>query len=557
MANTNHAWWHGAVIYEIYIRSFFDSNGDGIGDLKGITQKLDYLASLPIDAIWITPFFKSPMRDFGYDISDYTEVDPIFGTVDDFRELIEEAHLRDLRVIIDQVWSHTSDQHEWFLESQTDRYHPKHDWYVWADGDDTREDKLPNNWLSIFGGTAWKWNETCQQYYLHNFLESQPDLNWHNSEVLREIMNVAEFWLETGVDGFRLDACNYYLHDPSLLDNPRRTKGMPIQDGVSPLNPYSQFINLHNMNQVRNIKSLRRIRSTIDKFPGTIALGEIVVGDDTMRQTVEYIRGENRLHTAYNSSLLVDEPLTPKLVASTQEELSLHLEEDEEEMICLTMSNHDFPRATTRWAPSDPSLSPAFDRMLVTLLPTLRGMICFYHGEELGLTETDIPKDEMQDPFGIHFHEYFAGRDGCRTPIPWDSTKKNFGFTDAEKPWLRMDPNFKGLGVQDQEDDPDSLLNYFRRFLKWRNRQPALKYGDFDQIEVGTQILSFIRKVAGQRLLCVFNFAEQSNFYLVSCRYGHPLMSNGITSFRVTNLGNGDRTIEMEPFGFAIFEREF
>ncbi|NJN24175.1 MAG: alpha-glucosidase, partial [Acaryochloridaceae cyanobacterium RL_2_7] len=356
----------------------------------------------------------------------------------------------------------------------------------------------------------------------------------------------------------RLDACNYYMHDPSLIDNPRRTKGMPIQDGVAALNPYSQYINLHNMNEVKNIKSLRRIRNTLNKFPDTIALGEIVAADDTMRQTVEYIRGENRLHTAYNSSLLVEEPLTPKLVSAAQEDLSLHLEEDEEEMICLTMSTHDFPRARTRWAPKDTSLIPAFERMLVTLLPTLRGIICFYHGEELGLTETDIPDDEMQDPFGIHFHKYFAGRDGLFVPLsPWDSTLKNLGFTEADKPWLRMDPTFKGISIQEQEDNPESLLHYFRKFLKWRNRQPALKYGDFDPIEVGSHILSFIRKFPGQRVLCVFNLSEETNFYLVSCRYGHPLMSNGITSFRVTNLGNGDRTIEMEPFGFAIFEREF
>ncbi|MGK7927618.1 MAG: alpha-glucosidase [Spirulina sp.] len=549
------AWWHGCVIYEIYIRSFHDSNGDGVGDLQGILEKLDYLASLPIDAIWITPFFKSPMKDFGYDIANYYAVDPLFGTIEDFDAVIEKAHALNLKVIIDQVWSHTSDAYSWFVESQSSRDNPKADWYVWADA---KEDgSPPNNWLSIFGGTAWKWNDSRQQYYLHNFLECQPDLNWHNLDVVREMMKIAEFWLDKGVDGFRLDVCNYYLHDLSLLDNPSRTEGMPIQDGISPLNPYSNFINLHNINQVKNIKSLRRIRRVLNKYPGTIALGEIAAAEDPMRQTVEYIRGEKRLHTAYNSSLLVNEKLTPQLVASAQEDLSLHLEDDEEEMICLTMSTHDFPRARSRWQPSDPKMIPAFEKWLITLLACLRGIICFYQGEELGLMETEIPEEEMQDPFGINFHPYFTGRDGCRTPMPWESDRANWGFTNAERPWIRIDEKFNALAVSAQEENPDSLLHYFRKFVRWRNRQPAMKYGNFDPIEVGRDVLSFIRKVPDQRLLCVFNFAERKNAYLVSCRYGHPIFSSGVTSFEVTNLGNGDRTIEMEPFGFAIFEREF
>ncbi len=553
-SKSSHEWWHGAIIYEIYVRSFCDSNGDGVGDLRGIINKLDYLSSLPIDAIWITPFFASPMKDFGYDISDYYAVDPLFGTVEDFEELIEKAHARDLKVIIDQVWSHTSDIHPWFAESQSSRDNSKADWYVWADA---KDGDVPNNWLSIFGGSAWAWSETRQQYYLHNFLDCQPDLNWHNADVVRVLMRVAEFWLDRGVDGFRLDACNYYIHDLSLLDNPSRTVGMPIQDGVSSLNPYSKYLNLHNMNVVKNVQSLRRIRKVLNKYPGSIAMGEIVAADDPMGQTVQYIRGTKRLHTAYNSALLVNERLTPRLVAASQEDLSLHLEDDEEEMICLTMSTHDFPRARSRWAPKDPAMIPAFERLLLTLMSTLRGLICFYQGEELGLTETDIPEAEMQDPFGIHFADYFSGRDGCRTPMPWQKEAENLGFTTAEKPWIRLDSSFAPLAIDRQEEDPTSLLNYFRSFVKWRNRQPALKYGDFDPIEVGDSILSFIRKIPDQRLLCVFNLSEETTNYLVSCRYGHPLRQNGITNFAVTNLGNGDRTIELEPFGFAIFEREF
>ncbi len=550
---SKYPWWYGCVIYEIYIRSFYDSDGDGVGDLRGIIEKLDYLASLPIDAIWITPFFQSPMKDYGYDISDYYAVDPLFGTLEDFEELIEKAHACNLKIIVDQVWSHTSDAHPWFVESRSNRYNPKADWYVWAD---PNNGDVPNNWLSIFGGTAWTWCESRQQYYLHNFIESQPDLNWHNPDVVREIMKVAEFWLEKGVDGLRLDACNYFMHDPSLLDNPTRTKGMPVQDGVSPLNPYTNFINLHNMSQVTNIKSLRRIRKTLNKYPETFTLGEIVIADDSMRQTVEYIRGANRLHTAYNSSLIVDEKLTPKLVASMIENLSLYLEADEEEMICVTMSNHDFPRARSRWRPNDACLVRAFDKMLISLLPVLRGLICIYQGEELGLTETSVSKERMRDPFGLYFYPYFAGRDGCRTPMPWEADGKNFGFTENDDPWLPVDERYQSLAVSVQEGREDSLLNYFRFFLKWRNRQPALKYGSIELIEAGDSILSFVRRTPDQELFCIFNLSEQTSSYLISFRYGKEIVGSNIRSFPATNLGNGQRTVEMKPFGFGFFERE-
>ncbi len=546
-------WWYGCVLYEIYIRSFYDSNGDGIGDLRGIIEKLDYLASLPIDALWITPFFQSPMEDFGYDVSDYSAVDPRFGNIEDFEELIEQAHARNLKIVIDQVWSHTASIHPWFLESSSSRDNPKADWYVWSDG---KNGKKPNDWLSIFGGTAWKWHPDRQQYYFHNFLENQPDLNWHNPDVVREIMKVGEFWLEKGVDGFRLDACNYYMHDPSLVDNPRRTEGMPSLDGVSPLNPYAQYIHLHNMDQVENIKSLRRIRKTLNKYPGTMSMGEIVVTSEPMRQTVEYIRGDRRLHTAYNSSLLVNKKLTPRLVADLIEDLSLHLEADEQEMICLTTSNHDFPRAKSRWEPENKSLTPQLERLLIALLPSLRGLVCFYQGEELGLTESSISLEKMKDPYGIYFYPYFSGRDGCRTPMPWEPTKKNFGFSDSDETWLGIDESYKSLCVSEQEDDPESLLNFFRWFVKWRSRQPALKYGAIELVEASKDILSFLRRTPLQELLCVFNLSEETRSYLVSFRYGKPIVGAESREFPTTNLGNGQRTIEIKPLGFAFFERE-
>jgi alpha-glucosidase len=253
---------------------------------------------------------------------------------------------------------------------------------------------------------------------------------------------------------------------------------------------------------------------------------------------------------------LVNEKLSPKLIARVIEDLSLHLEADEEEMICITMSTHDFPRARSRWKPNDDSLIAAFEKMLISLLPTLRGIICLYQGEELGLTETNVPKEKMKDPFGIFFYPYFAGRDGCRTPMPWESNKKNFGFTNNEEPWLPVDEQYRSLAISAQEEREDSMLNYFRFFLEWRNRQPALKYGSVELIEVGDSILSFLRKTPDQELLCVFNISEQIISYLISFRYGKEIVGSNITSFPTTNLGNGQRTVEMEPFGFGIFERE-
>ena len=335
---SNYQWWRSAVIYQVYPRSFFDTNGDGIGDLQGIIKKLDYIASLGVDAVWISPFYQSPMKDFGYDISDYRAVDPIFGTIEDFKELVAAAKERNLKILIDQVWNHTSDQHFWFKESRQSRHNPKADWYVWKDA---KEDGTPpNNWRGTFGGSAWTWDEVRQQYYLHSFLIEQPDLNWYNPEVKAAIFDVAKFWLDLGVDGFRLDVVNFFFYDPDLKDNPCRPKNMPLPDGAGANDPFFSQLNLHNLSQPQIFPLLEDIRQLMDSYPDTTTLAEISSTEDGLLTASEYVSGNQRLHMAYNSSLMNDEPLSyhkmHQLITRVEELFA-------DGVICWTAGTHDFP----------------------------------------------------------------------------------------------------------------------------------------------------------------------------------------------------------------------
>ena len=314
-----HQWWRGAVIYQVYPRSFCDSNADGIGDLQGVISKLDYISSLGVDALWISPFFKSPMKDFGYDISDYRDVDPIFGNLKDFDELVAQAKLRGIKIMIDQVLSHTSDQHEWFKESRQSKDNDKSDWYVWADAKEDGSE--PNNWISIFGGSAWHWDETRRQYYLHNFLSSQPDLNFHSDALRAQILEEVEFWLKRGVDGFRLDAINFCYHDKNLRDNPFKPLEKRTGRGFSPDNPYAAQYHHYDNTQDQNLEFLEAVRSLLNKYPGTVALGEIN-SEDSLKTLSEYTQGDKRLHMGYNFELLADE-FSPEHIRNTVNALSL------------------------------------------------------------------------------------------------------------------------------------------------------------------------------------------------------------------------------------------
>ncbi|NYH49351.1 alpha-glucosidase [Xanthomonas arboricola] len=491
-------WWRGAVIYQIYPRSFLDSNGDGVGDLPGIIAKLDYIAKLGVDAIWISPFFKSPMADFGYDIADYRAVDPLFGTLDDFDRLLDKAHGLGLKVMIDQVLSHTSIAHAWFQESRQDRTNAKADWYVWAD---PREDGTPpNNWLSLFGGVAWQWEPRREQYYLHNFLVDQPDLNFHNAEVQQATLDNVRFWLDRGVDGFRLDAVNFCFHDAQLRDNPAKPADKRVGRGFSADNPYAYQYHYFNNTQPENLAFLERLRGLLDLYPNAVSLGEIS-SEDSLATTAEYT-AHGRLHMGYSFELLVQD-YSAAYIRETVSRLEATMLEG---WPCWAISNHDVVRAVTRWGGAD--ASPRFARMVVAMLCSLRGSICLYQGEELGLGEADVAFEDLRDPYGITFWPTFKGRDGCRTPMPWTDAP-SAGFSSG-KPWLPLAEEHRAAAVSVQQDDPLSVLSAVRQFLAWRRGEPALREGAITFYDTAEPVLMFRREHAGQVMLLAFNLSADA-----------------------------------------------
>jgi len=509
-------WWRGAVIYQIYPRSFLDASGDGVGDLPGIIERLDYVASLGVDAIWISPFFRSPMADFGYDIADYRDVDPLFGTLDDFDRLLDKAHRLGLKVMIDQVLSHTSVEHVWFRESRESRDNPRADWYVWAD---PKEDGTPpNNWMSLFGGVAWRWEPRREQYYLHNFLASQPDLNFHNPDVRAAVLDNVEFWLRRGVDGLRLDAINFCFHDRLLRDNPPKPKAERTGRGFSPDNPYAYQYHWHNNTQPENLGFLEELRALLDRYPGTVALGEIS-SEDSLATTAEYTAA-GRLHMGYSFELLVDD-FSAAYIRGTVSRLEAAMTEG---WPCWAISNHDVRRAVSRWGGADPS--PQLARMLVAMVCSLRGSVCLYQGEELGLPEAEVPFEALQDPYGIAFWPNFKGRDGCRTPMPWTAAA-DAGFS-AARPWLPVPDSHRALAVERQEADPGSVLHAFRAFMRWRRAQPALVHGDIAFLDAGEPVLAFVRQAGGQRLLAAFNLSGAPAAFALPAGAWMPLEGHGM-----------------------------
>ncbi|MDY0748635.1 alpha-glucosidase family protein [Paucibacter sp. R3-3] len=499
----NNDWWRGGVIYQIYPRSFADSNGDGIGDLKGITARLEHVAKLGADGIWLSPFFKSPMKDFGYDISDYCDVDPMFGTLADLRELITKAHALGLKVMIDQVYSHTADAHPWFIESRENTTNPKADWYVWADARD--DGNPPNNWLSIFGGSAWQWDTRRKQYYLHNFLTSQPDLNFHNPEVQQAVLDSVKFWLDFGVDGYRLDVVNFYFHDKQLRSNPGR--GMP--DGSDPavtaVNPYAWQWHKFDKSQPENLEFLKKLRALLDTKADTTMVGEIG-DDDGLARVAEYTGGGDKLHMAYCFDLLGEPHSAPYLHGV----FARFAQVVGSGWPCWAITNHDIPRVATRWGGKQAPV--ALVKLAAALQLSLRGSACIYQGDELGLPEAEIAYEDLQDPYGITMWPEFKGRDGCRTPMPWDSTAKDLGFSSANpeaKPWLPVAETHRALAADVQQHDPASVLNFYRRFLAWRRTQPVLIHGEMTLLPADEQVLAFVREHDGQRMLCAFNLSER------------------------------------------------
>jgi len=485
------------VVYQIYPRSFLDTNGDGVGDLAGITCSLRYIADLGVDAVWICPFFTSPMKDFGYDVSDYRGVDPIFGTLADFDRLITTAHDHGLKVIIDQVWSHSSDAHPWFTESRSTRINAKTDWYVWAD---PRPDgSPPNNWLSVFGGAAWSWEPRRRQYYLHHFLGSQPQLNLRHPEVVEALFEIGRFWLERGVDGFRLDAVDFMFHDPLLRDNPARS----FPPGGLPLRPFGMQEHRHDMSHADVHGFFEDLRDMMSEYPGSVTLGEVSSEPGAFQRCADYTDSTRaRLDMAYSLALM-KRSLTPADFAQVLAEAE---QASTNGCVCWAFSNHDVVRAATRWS-SGGDIS-ALSRMLVALLLTLPGTACLYQGEELGLPEAHVPPDRMVDPYGVALYPAFKGRDGSRTPMPWRADEHAAGFTSSE-PWLPVDRRHFELAVDLQSSDPRSMLHFTQTFLRWRKASLTLVDGTSRTLALDPALFAVERCLADERILAIFNFSDR------------------------------------------------
>jgi len=497
-------WWRGAVIYQIYPRSYQDSNGDGVGDLAGIKERLTYIADLGVDAVWISPFFKSPMKDFGYDISDYKDIDPMFGDLPAFDEMIEHAHALGLKIMIDLVLSHTSDHHSWFAQSSSSRDNERHDWYVWADA--KPDGSPPNNWLSIFGGPGWSWHTTRCQYYQHNFLASQPDLNFHNPDVQDAMLDIARFWLDRGVDGFRLDTINFYFCDAELRDNPALPECERNADIAPDVNPYNYQNHLYDKNRPENVEFLKRLREVMDEYPAVAAVGEIGDAQYGMRLLREYTQNASRMHMCYTFDFLSGEPLTAARVARVLQRFE---KEGGDSWVCWAFSNHDVVRHVTRWRLPKKQLTQQL-KLFAALLMSLRGSVCLYQGEELGLPEADIPFERLQDPYGIAFWPKFKGRDGCRTPMVWDHREDHAGFSTVNgEPWLPIPHSHMRYAVSQQSHVEDSLLEHYRRFVHFRRTCRPLAKGSLEGIEVIGKVLIFLRTENNETIYCAFNMGEE------------------------------------------------
>jgi len=505
--DTEQDWWRGAVIYQIYPRSFQDHNSDGVGDLVGITQRLEYIADLGVDAIWLSPFFTSPMRDFGYDVANYREVDPLFGSLSDFDQLVSKAHKLGLKVVIDQVISHSSDKHPWFEESRQSRDNAKTDWYVWADP--KPDGTAPNNWLSVFGGPAWTWDGRRRQYYLHNFLSTQPDLNFHCRDVQDQVLSEMRFWLERGVDGFRLDTVNYYFCDEKLRSNPPVDPEDYSAADAPDVNPYNLQRHLYDKSQPENVVFLERVRALLDEFPGRTSVGEIGDGQRQLDLMADYTGGNKRLHMAYTFDFLGGAFSTEHFRTSIDEVET----KSPDGWTCYAFSNHDVVRHVSRWARHGHEKS--FACLAAMVLLSMRGSVCLYQGEELGLTEAEIAYEDIVDPYGKQFWPEFKGRDGCRTPMVWQCDAHLGGFTTAEQAWLPVPADHLAHAVDVQEQNAGSVLEFYRAFLRFRKNHPALVKGDITLLPSEEGVLAFTRQTADEKLLCVFCLTEDSQEFVL------------------------------------------
>jgi alpha-glucosidase len=497
-AKTQEPWWKHAVIYEIYPRSFQDSNGDGVGDINGITSRLDYLRDLGIDAIWISPMYPSPLVDFGYDVSDYTAIDPLYGTLADFDRLMSEAKKRNIRVIMDFVPNHTSDQHPWFKESRSSRTNPKRDWYIWRDGKGPGEP--PNNWQSWFGHSAWQWDAATSQYYYHHFYTEQPDLNWRNPEVRKAMYDALRFWFRRGVAGFRLDAVSRLFEDPNLHDDPI----LPGKNAYGDPNIVHKYTD--NLPEVHEV--LREMRRVADEFPGDPVLISEADEPNIAELTKMYGSKNDEVQLPMDFQIADVNKLSAPEFRRRLNEVEQNAAHGQPHYF---FSNHDQPRTRDRYG--DGVHNDQIVKLMAALLLAPRATPLMYYGEEIGM-RTTLPthKEDVQDPIGKIGWPEEKGRDGERTPMQWD-TSKNAGFSTADRPWLPVPPSAAEYNVSVESREPGSILAFYKRLIALRRSEPALRDGRYVPLnEDDPNVLSFLRKNPGEgdSVLVVLNMSAEA-----------------------------------------------
>lgn len=480
-------WWKNGVIYQIYPRSFMDSNHDGIGDLKGIIQKIDHLADLGIDAIWLSPIYPSPDVDFGYDVADYVDIDPRYGTLEEFDTLVKVAHQRHISIILDLVLNHTSDQHPWFIESRRSKDNPYHDWYMWHDPSPTGGP--PNNWLSWFGGDGWEYDESLGQYYFHMFYKQQPDLNWRNPEVRKAMLDVYRFWLERGVDGFRMDVFNMYFKDKDLRGNPLGGKGP---------RKFNHQLHQYDMSQSEMHPLLQEIRYLLDSYGATYMVGETFYS--TPQQAARYI-GPDQLHAGFDFSLL-----SSRFSASNfRKAINGWINALEGKWPNFVLNNHDTSRSATRFHARE---DDARLKVSAAMLLTIMGTPFMYYGEEIGMRDIFLWRHQVLDPVSKRYWPLHPPRDGCRSPMQWDD-RAQAGFSD-QKPWLPVHPNYNHRNVEEQSSSPGSLLNFYKKLLQLRKNHSALNAGSMEMIDQDNRkVLSYLRHSDQETTLVCLNMSGQ------------------------------------------------
>ncbi len=539
---TDFLWWRDGIIYQIYPRSFADSNNDGLGDLSGITGKLDYLADLGVDALWLSPIYPSPDKDFGYDVSDYVDIDPRFGSLADFDRLLSEAHDHGIRIILDLVLNHTSDLHSWFLESRSSRDNPKADWYIWSPprGEEKGSGKKagpPNNWQSVFGGPAWTYVPERNQYYYHMFDPGQPDLNWRNPQVRRAVLDSVRFWLDRGVDGFRLDVFNVYFKDEQLRSNPPTL-------GERPYRSFNRQLHIYDCDRPEMVDLLQELRALLDAYPERYAVGETFYA--TKDKLMRYC-GTDRLHAAFNFEFTWNKFDPAKYARSILEWEGLYAQYGVWPNYVL--GNHDVPRMASRHAKGE---EDARLKVLMGMLLTLRGTPYLYYGEEIGMRNISLRRDQIMDPPGKKFWPFYKGRDGYRSPMQWDDSP-HAGFSSA-KPWLPVHPDYRNRNVENQLKDPDSLLNFTRQLIELRHKKATLQHGDFNLLTVQpTNALSYVRSTPEETILVALNFKDRPvNVEQIPPGKWNLLLSTARDGGSAVEQTTG--SLQLEPYEVLILE---